>query len=129
MTKTCDHANEDGSLHLQPLPACLAPTDADRTANPDLALPHPGDAIVITGGHVMFLWTQSGAAPVNKANSMVWGAPMTNQGCGAAQWDPDSLTVCDPGPEIDEDDDAAIEAAWHLLIDLANQAETADANR
>lgn len=130
MQKTCDHANENG-LYLRPLPACLAPTEHDRTRNPDpdLALPREGDAVVITGGHVMFLWTRPGAARVDKSNSMLYGAPMTNQGCGAAQWDPDSLTVCDPGPEIDQDANAAIEAAWYLLIDLANQPDPADATR
>lgn len=127
MTKTCDHANEDGP-RLQPLPACLAPTDADRAANPDLALPHTGDAVVIEGGHVMFLSIYDGADPVDEVTSMVVGAPMTDQACGAAQWDPDSLTPCDPGPEID-DDAAAIQAAWHLLIDLANQSDAPAATR
>lgn len=129
MTTTCDHANEDG-LYLRPLPACLAPTDTDRAANPpDLVLPQTGDAVVIKNGHVMFLWTRAGAAPVTRANSMVYGAPMTDQGCGAAQWGPDSLIPLDPGPEIDQDDDAAIEAAWYLLIDLANQAGKPGATR
>jgi hypothetical protein len=121
MTTTCDHADEDG-LYLQPLAACLAPTDADRAAYPELDLPRAGDPVVITGGHVMFLGTAPDTTRVATDNSILYGAPMTNAGCGAAQWAPARLVVCEPGPEIEPEDAAAIQAAWHLLIDLANHA-------
>jgi hypothetical protein len=117
-----DHAHEQG-LYIQLLPACLEPADADRAAQSDLGLPREGDAVVIARGHVMFLTACEATATAARETTDLRGAPMTAEGCGGARWDPDSVTVLDPSYIGLEDGEVeAIETAWMLLIDLANQA-------
>jgi hypothetical protein len=116
-----DHHTEQG-LHIQLLPECLAPGFADREAHHEIGLPEEGDAVVIARGHVMFLAADEGCSHFAVQTTRLWGAPLIGEGCGAARWDPDSVTALDPSYTGLPDADAeAIYTAWHLLINLANQ--------
>jgi len=118
-----DHAHGQG-LYTQVLPACLAPTDADRAAQPDLALPGKGDAVVIANGHVMFLTAVDGTELIAPDSNQLWAVPTVGEGCGAARWDPDNVVEVDLSYMIlPAGDVEAIETAWTLLIDLAAQHE------
>ena len=116
-----DHTHEQG-LYIQLLPDCLAPTDADRAAQLSFALPHGGDPVVIARGHAIWLTAYGTAAEVAEATTQLWGAPVIGEGCGAARWDPDSVTPLDPSYVGLLDREAeAIQSAWTLLIDLAHR--------
>lgn len=116
-----DHAHEEG-LYIQLLPACLAPADADRAGQADLALPGEGDPVVIARGQVMFLTACQAGVSAARETTDLWGAPIIAEGCGGARWDRDSVTVLDPSYVGLQDADAeAIETAWLLLIDLARR--------
>jgi hypothetical protein len=116
-----DHAHEQG-LYIQLLPACLAPTDDDRAAQLSFGLPREGDPVVIARGHVMWLTTYGTAAEVTEATTQLWAAPVIGEGCGAARWDPDSVTALDPSyVGLLDREVEAIQTAWTLLIDLANR--------
>lgn len=119
-----DHRNEQG-LYVQLLPGCLTPRPSDHDAQPDLDLPHEGDPVVIARGHVMFLDPDHQATHLTRETSHLWGAPLLGEGCGAARWDPDSLTALDPAYAGRQDADTeALETAWTLLLDLANHRHT-----
>jgi hypothetical protein len=116
-----DHRHGQG-VYLQFLPACVAPASCDRDAQPNFALPYEGEPVVIARGHVMWLAADPGATLIATETTQLWGAPMIAEGCGAARWDPDSLVPLDPSYIGLEDGDAeAIQTAWTLLIDRADE--------
>jgi hypothetical protein len=118
-----EHAHEHG-MYIQLFPVCLAPTDSDRSAQPDLALPREGDAVVIANGHVMFLTAADGTELFAPDSNQLWAAPTIGDGYGSARWDPDNVVQVDLAHVSFPDRDAeAMETAWTLLIDLAAQYE------
>jgi len=120
------HAHTQG-VYLQFLPACLAPSDSDRAGQPGLGLPREGDPVVITRGHVMFLTTDDRAERSTAQATHLWGAPIIGEGCGAARWDADSVTVLDPSYTGLEDGEAEeIQTAWTLLLDRVDEFPLVD---
>ena len=118
------HQHEQG-IHLQPLPACLAPTADALLAQPLLDLPRPGDLVVIDAGRVHWLERDQPHATATRDNTALRSAGMAGyDACRGADFghignnDPDE-------PGLEEGDDLAIASTWDLLIDLANQTETA----
>ena len=124
-----EHVHGQGP-YTQVLPACLAPTDADRAAQPGLALPREGDAVVIANGHVMFLTAADGTELIAPDSTQLWAAPTIGEGCGAARWDPDNVVEADLSYMSFPDGGAeAMETAWTLLIDVAAQHQAGGRSR
>lgn len=114
------HPDHEQGLYLQPLPECLAPTEADRAARPDLPMPHPGAMVVLDGGHVMWLEPRSRAPHLTRESVLLWGAPMLGRnGCEGAEWD--NLVPCDPDDiGLDQDISQALTTTQELLVEHAN---------
>jgi hypothetical protein len=129
-----DHTIEQGTF-IQTLPACLAPSPIDYGSQPSIglpsrALPNEDDAVVIAHGHVMYLTTDGSAEVVTREDSCLWGAPLIGEGCGAARWDTDSVTVLDPRyPGLQDTQVEAIETAWTLLLDYLGRIQVGGGSR
>lgn len=116
------HANHSEGLFLQPLPACLAATEEERAALPDMPMPHPGDLVVLDTGYVHFLQPLDDTRPLTEANSFVMGVGMYGpSSCQGTWWDENSIQSFDPDLEgLEEGDPEAIRESWRLLLDHAN---------
>lgn len=118
-----DHEHKQG-IHLQPLPACLAPSPEALLAQPLLTLPHPGELVVLDAGRVHWLERQDPHAPASRTNTVLRDVGIGYDACEGADWE--HINSSDPDePGLEEGDDIAIASTWDLLIDLANGTETA----
>jgi len=122
MTATYPHDHREG-LFLQPMPECLAPRPKDRAARPDLAMPRPGDMVVIQAATVTWINPINPDRPLTPDSVVMYGATMHGRDrCEGAGWtDGLDLGPLDPDfPGIDEEDEHALRAALTLLTDHAN---------
>lgn len=125
MPPAASHRHEQG-LHLQPLPSCLAPTEPDRAALAGLALPRPGEQVVLNGAHVHWLTARRPARPHTFASVLMWTVPLYGREvCEGAGWDEGHLYLPDPNdPWVSQDTATALRSAARLLLDHANTTRT-----
>lgn len=118
---TSSHAHEQG-LHLQELPACLAPTDAERDALTGLRLPRVGEQVVLYGGRCLWLVALRPARPHTFNSVRLWSIPLTeNPCCAGIEWGEDHLRAPDPGdPGHTALARAELWCAASMLLDYAN---------
>jgi hypothetical protein len=121
------HEHDQG-IHLQPLPACLAPSPEALLAQPLLDLPKPGDLVVIDAGRVHWLERDEPHATATRENTALRDAAMAGyDACRGADWE--HIGHSDPDePGLEEGDDIAIADTWDLLIADANQSVPASAS-
>lgn len=106
----------------QPLPGCLAPSDADRAAVPELRLPHAGEHVVVHDRRVYWLAARLPSHPHTRRSIVLWAAPIkTDAACPGAAWDDDSLSVADPAdPCLNHDERKVLRVAVEVLLERAN---------
>jgi hypothetical protein len=126
MTDTAwPHVHEQG-LHVQPLPACLAATDAERATLTGLRVPRAGEQVVLHGEHVYWLVALRPARPHSFASTRLWSVPI-NPGarCAGAGWGQDQPTAPDPAdPWHTPESRAELWCAASTLLDYANTTRT-----
>lgn len=124
-TDTHDHGD---SLAPQPLPACLAPTAAQRAAHledyqdivPTARLPHAGDDVVIGLGHVMWLIILDDTRPVTQDNSLIISAGRRiAEPCDEVEWS-QAYGVDPNDPNLEPEDATALPTVHAALIARAN---------
>jgi hypothetical protein len=110
----------------QPLPACLAPTDADLAALPELRFPRTGEHVVLHEAHVHWLAARLPSRPHTRRSVLLWAAPITTGAtCTGTDWHDDSLIIADPDdPCLNWDERKALRVAVEVLLEHANTTGT-----
>lgn len=123
MATALHRAHEDGP---QPLPACLAPTDADRAALPDLRMPDVGEQVVLHDEYVYWLAPRLTTSPDAPRPLVLWAAPIrVGATCPGAAWDENSLFDADPAdPLLNWDERKVLRVAVEVLLEHANTTGT-----
>jgi hypothetical protein len=123
VTTSTHRAHDDGP---QPLPACLAPTDADQAALPELRMPRVGEQVVLHDQHVYWLATKLTSSPRTRRPLVLWAASFrVGATCPGVAWDDDSLFDADPAdPCLNYDERKALRVAVEVLLEHANTTGT-----
>ena len=123
MTSASHRAHDEG---LAPLPFCLAPTDTERAALPDLRLPRAGEHVVLHEAHVYWLAARLPSRRHTRRSVVLWAAPIKpGATCSGAAWDDEHLIVADPGdPCPNHDERKVLRVIVEVLLGRANTTGT-----
>jgi hypothetical protein len=123
MTTALHRTHAEGA---QPLPACLAPTEADRAALLELRFPRAGEHVVLHEEHVYWLAARLPSRPYTRRSVLLWAAPITTgASCTGADWHDDSLIIADPDdPCLNWDERKALRVVVEVLLEHANTTGT-----
>jgi hypothetical protein len=123
MTTALHCTHDEGA---QPLPACLAPTDADRAALPDLRMPDVGEHVVLHDQHVYWLAARLTTSPQTRRSIVLWAAPIrVGATCPGADWNDEALFDADPAdPCLNYDERKVLRVAIEVLLEHANTTGT-----
>jgi hypothetical protein len=110
----------------QPLPTCLAPTDADLAVLPELRFPRTGEHVVLHEAHLYWLAARLPSRPHTRRSVLLWAAPITTGAtCTGTDWHDDSLIIADPDdPCLNWDERKALCIVVEVLLEHANTTGT-----
>jgi hypothetical protein len=117
------HPHDEG---LAQLPSCLAPTDAERAALPQLHLPREGEHVVLHDRYVYWLAAQLSFDLRTRRQLALWAAPLrAGATCSGAAWDDDGLFIADPAdPCLNYDERKVLRVVVEVLLGRANSTDT-----
>jgi hypothetical protein len=121
---TAPHPTHDEGL--APLPACLAPTDADQAALPELRMPRAGEHVILHDEYVYWIAARLISSPNSRRPLVLWAAPLrAGTTCSGAAWDDDSLIIADPDdPCLNYDERKVLRVTVEVLLGRANATGT-----